>query len=550
MKPLLPTLGDTQRIVEWEELPDSVRAIPEGFNPLAAGVYMQHQTEWTRMIHAYDLAVAEKCRRSGITLATALDDTVTAASSKAAGGMNVFYIGDTREKGLEFIGYCAKFARTIVESMGGSAVSQIEQFLFEDQDTKGGDSKHINAFRIRFASGFRIVALSSRPENLRGLQGIVNIDEAAFHKNVGAVIESAAALLIWGGKIRVISTHNGGKNPFYQLVMDVKNGQYGASAGLFKITFDECVANGLYERVCFMQGKPATEDGKKDWYLRIRKAYGPRKAAMREELDTIPREGDGSALPGLWIERAMKAERPVLRLAYDDNFKFWPPDARARDMDAWLQKHLKPCLDALDKQQRWWFGMDFARKGHLSVITPITKKINLCRFVPFVIELHNCPIAQQKQALWTFIAALPNFSGGAMDATGPGQSLAEETWEKWNNVQEVTFTQNWYRDNMGALVDAFESDLMDIPRDREHDSDLRDLERVNGIIKPPDTAAETEGGVARHADYAISLALADFAARNASHFATDGYIAIPRHARGGADKRRDDDINPYASRRM
>jgi len=549
MKSALPALGDTQRIIEWDELPERVRAIPDGFNPLASGVFMKHQTEWVNLMHSVDLAIAEKCRRSGITLATALDDTITAASIKSAGGMNVFYLGDTREKGLEFIGYCAKFARTIVESMGGSAVSQIEQFLFEDQDTKGGDSKHINAFRIRFASGFRIVALSSRPENLRGLQGIVNIDEAAFHKNVGVVIESAAALLIWGGKIRVISTHNGVKNPFNQLVSDVRNGQYGKSADVFSITFDECVANGLYERVCFMQGKKPTDEGKKDWYLRIRKGYGPRKSAMREELDTIPRDGDGSAIPGLWIERAMKEERPVLRWSLDDNFKYWPPEARAREAEAWIQKHLKPLLDALDNNNRWWFGMDFARKGHLSVITPVTKKINLCRYVPFVIELHNCPIAQQKQVLWCFIAALPNFSGGAMDATGPGQNLAEETWDKWNNVLEVTFSQNWYRDNMGAFIDAFESDLMDIPRDSEHDSDLRDLERVDGIIKPPNVAAENEDGIKRHADYAIALALADFAARNASHFATDGFIAIPRHARGNSGKR-DNDDNDFASRRM
>ncbi|MDD5274165.1 MAG: hypothetical protein PHU14_15790, partial [Methylovulum sp.] len=438
---------------------------------------------------------------------------------------------------------------TIVESRGGSAVSQIEQFLFEDQDTKGGDSKHINAFRIRFASGFRIVALSSRPENIHGLQGIVDIDEAALHKDVRHVIESATALLIWGGKIRVISTHRGVKNPFNQLVADVKNELYGKAAAVFKITFDECVANGLYERVCFMQGKPCTEDGKKDWYTRIRKGYGPRKSAMREELDAIPRDGDGSAIPGLWIERAMKEERPVLRLSFADDFKYWSPDARTRHVEAWIQRHLKPLLDALDKKQRWWFGMDFARKGHLSVTSPITKKINLCRYVPFVIELHNCPIAQQKQVLWFFIPALPNFSGGAMDATGPGQNLAEETWDKWNSVLEVTFSQNWYRDNMGAFVDAFESDLMDIPRDREHDSDLRDLERVDGIIKLPKEATENDEGIARHGDYAISLALADFACRNGSHFATDGFVAIPRHARGNSGKR-DNDDNDFASRRM
>ena len=50
----------------------------------------------------------------------ALDDTIKAAARKSAGGDNVYYIGDTREKGLEYIGYCAKFARVIATARGES----------------------------------------------------------------------------------------------------------------------------------------------------------------------------------------------------------------------------------------------------------------------------------------------------------------------------------------------------------------------------------------------------------------------------------------------
>ncbi|PXB70047.1 hypothetical protein C0046_40535, partial [Pseudomonas aeruginosa] len=115
------------------------------------------------------------------------------------------------EKGLEFIGYCAKFSRVIAEAQA-SGVSEIEEFLFEDQDDSG-NTRQINAYRIRYASGFKIVALSSNPANLRGLQGKVIIDEAAYHRNVSAVLDAATALLIWGGRIVIISTHNGKSNP-------------------------------------------------------------------------------------------------------------------------------------------------------------------------------------------------------------------------------------------------------------------------------------------------------------------------------------------------
>jgi phage FluMu gp28-like protein len=511
---MLTPLSDTQRIVEWDELPDSVREIPDNFNPLDEGVFMKHQVEWIQLIHEVDLGAAEKCRRSGITLATAFDDTITAASRKSAGGSNIFYIGDTREKGLEFIGYVAKFAKVIVAAQG-EGVSQIEQFIFEDQSKRGEATQQITAFRVRFASGYRVVALSSRPENIHGLQGIVDIDEAALHKDVRKVIESATALLIWGGKMRIISTHRGVKNPFNDLIRDIKNGLYGKSAAVFRITFDECVANGLYERVCFMQGIKPTPEGKKDWYERIRKAYGPRKSAMREELDVIPRDGDGSAIAGLWIERAMKEDRPVLRLSLSDDFKHWAVETRTKEIEAWIKRELEPCLKLLDPTRPHFFGMDFARKKNLSVITPLAKQQNLTRKVPFVIELFNCPILQQQQILWYLISKLPRFSGGAMDASGSGQNIAELTWEKFPQVEQITLSNAWYRDNMGAFVQAFEDDMFDIPRDSDHEDDLRDLERIDGIVKlPKGSSEEDETGMARHGDYAISLALADYAARH------------------------------------
>lgn len=84
----LAPLADTQRIVEWDELPESVRNIPDSFDPLADGVLMKHQVEWIAL--KATIKVEEKGRRTGITFSEALDDTITAASRKSAGGDNVF----------------------------------------------------------------------------------------------------------------------------------------------------------------------------------------------------------------------------------------------------------------------------------------------------------------------------------------------------------------------------------------------------------------------------------------------------------------------------
>ena len=326
--------ADVVRILERHELPASVLDLPKGVNPLDAGILMKHQVEWIE--DSSSLKIEEKGRRTGITYAEALDDTVTAATKRKDGGDNIFYIGDTKEKGLEFIGYCAHFAQVLAKALNMEAndVSEIEVVFFEDQ-LPDGTSKQITSYRIRFASGFRIQALASRPASIRGLQGIVVIDEAAFHTNVQAVIDATLALIIWGGKIRIISTHNGEKNPFNQLIHDTRAGRY--AFAVHRATFDDAVANGLYERVCLMKGWEPTPEGKAIWYARIRGAYGANRAAMLEELDAIPREGSGVAIPGILIEKAMREDRPILRLALDSEFGAKPPEYRKSWVEDWIE---------------------------------------------------------------------------------------------------------------------------------------------------------------------------------------------------------------------
>ena len=506
--------GDIERILSWEELPASVREIPEGYNPLSDGVLMHHQSDWIQLCQDHDLCIAEKGRRTGITYATALNDTITAASSREARGDNVYYIGDTKEKGLEFIGYCAHMAKVMAAGMA-NGWRGIEVFLFEDQQPDGS-SKQITSYRIRFASGDHIVALSSNPASIRGLQGIVNIDEAAFHKNVQAVIDAATALIIWGGKIRIISTHNGAKNPFNQLIRDTRAGQY--SFKIYKVTFDDAVSNGLYERVCMIKGWTPTPEGKREWYERVRGAYGSNKAAMREELDAIPREGSGVAIPGILIEACMKEIRPIVRLALDDEFALRGMEYRDSWVADFIRQKINSLIDQLNRERRHFFGSDYSRYCDFAVFNPMTIEPHLTRRVPWFLEMRNVPTRHQQQILWHIIDRLPNFACGAMDATGNGQTIAEFTADKYGRerIIEVTLNDAWYRDHMGPFVDAFEDQMMDIGRDADVLNDLRSLERIDGIVKLPNirTADTKDFEFKRHGDSAISLALGHFATRS------------------------------------
>ena len=304
-----------------------------------------------------DFKVCEKSRRTGLTWAEAADDVLTAGRSREAGGMNVYYIGYNMDMAIEFIEACAMWARAFDQAC--EAVEEGEE-LFQD----GNDEKAIKTYTIRFASGFRIVALSSRPANLRGKQGVVVIDEAAFHNDLDELLKAAIALLMWGGKVRVISTHDGVDNPFNQLIEDIRAGK--RSGSIHRITFEDAIVQGLFERVCLRQGKVWSDDVQAMWNAAIRKTYGD---AASEELDVVPSQGSGAWLSGVLIEARMHSAQ-VLRYTCPQGFEKEPDAYRYQAIQEWLRLEVAPLLEELDPRLQSFMGMDFGRTGDLSVIAP------------------------------------------------------------------------------------------------------------------------------------------------------------------------------------
>ncbi len=131
-------------------------------------ILLPYQQRW--IADRAPVKVCEKSRRIGITWAEAADAALDAAGRN---GTDWWYIGYNKDMAREFIEDAAGWARRF-----NQAARAIEEIAIEDED------KDILAFRIRFASGNKIVALSSRPSNLRGKQGVAVIDEAAFHDSL------------------------------------------------------------------------------------------------------------------------------------------------------------------------------------------------------------------------------------------------------------------------------------------------------------------------------------------------------------------------------
>lgn len=468
--------------------------------PIPAAL-MGYQQRW--VADRSPLKVIEKSRRTGLTWAEAADDVLAAASTAAAGGQNVYYIAYNQDMTIEYIQACAMWARVF-----NHAASEIETGFWDGDE----DDKHIKTFTIRFpASGFRIVALTSRPSNLRGRQGTIVIDEAAFHDQLGELLKAALAMLIWGGRVRVISTHNGVENPFNELVEDIRAGK--RKGTVHRVTFQEAVADGLYRRVCLRLGKAWTAEEEAAWMADVYAFYGE---GSSEELDCVPANSGGAWLSRALIESRMSADTPVLRWECKAGFELLPDHIRAAECRDWLEAHLAPLLAALPADAISFNGEDFGRSGDLTVHVPLIQTQNLVRRVPFLIELRNVPFRQQEQIAFYLMDRLPRFTGGAFDARGNGQFLAEVAMQRYgaSRIQQVMLSEGWYREHMPPVKAALEDGTLDgLPRDADVLADLRAVQVIKGVPRIPETRTTGEDKGKRHGDAAVAVALAYFASR-------------------------------------
>ncbi len=464
----------------------------------APAVLLPYQQEWIQL--DAQLKIGEKSRRIGLTWAEAADDALIAAAAKTAGGQNVYYIGYNQDMALEYIQAVGMWARAF-----NYAAGEIEEGIWED----GKEDKNIKTYTISFPdSGHRVVALSSRPANLRGKQGVVVIDEAAFHDALDELIKAALALLIWGGRVRIISTHDGVTNPFNQLILEVRQRQ--RKGVVFKCTFKEAVTQGLYRRVCLRLGKDWNQSEENDWVNDVYDFYGD---AALEELDVIPSQGGGTYFPAVLVESRMSAEIPVIELYRDDNWGLKSVELRSIEIMEWCDEHLLPHLIKLDPKREHCFGEDFARSGDLTILNQAVIEPNLTRRILFQLELRNIPFAQQREVIYYILGRLPRLRGAAFDSRGNGQQIAEEAGDKFGHgiIHQVMITRSWYAENFPLLKKAYEDNSIIAPKHANVSSDMRAVKIDKGVPVMPEGKTNEKGKGQRHGDSAIAQVMMWFA---------------------------------------
>ena len=335
------------------------------------------------------------------------------------------------------------------------------------------------------------------------------IDEAAHHLDLEQILKAADALSDWGGRLTVVSTHNGDQNPFARLVEECRNG--GRRADLVRITIHDALADGLHRRRCELKGVPWTAASEAEWVSRKATGWG-----YQEEYEVIPSSGAGVYLPRMILEGCRDDGLRVIRWDCDADFLARTRTEQERQARAWMAESLAPTLAGLPRGEHYYLGADVGRSGDgdLSVfvllgVSPATG----IRRARAVVELRGVPFDEQWEILRALGQGAPRLIGGGVDRVGLGGWLAERAERTFGpeRIEAVAISEAWWLGALPKLRSALDEGLVRQPADLDLEADLGLVRVSNGVPKlHRDVRTRcSRTGRQRHGDYAVALALAN-----------------------------------------
>src|SRR5436190_13714600 len=323
----------------------------------------------------------------------------------------------------------------------------------------------LNSAEIKFANNSRFVALPAKPETVRGYSANLILTEFAFHDDPDAIwraIYPSISNPLRGGekKLRIISTPNGLNNKFADL--------WHNASDYTKHRTD------IYE---------AVKDG------------------LQLDIDKLKA---GLNDPDAWTQEheCQFIDTTSILLPYDLIQSCESPDASESDLN-------------LNPNPRYFLGIDFARKNHLTVAWLLEKlpSPSAMFITRHVLTLHNMStpdqIAQLRPLLKLAGRASIDYTGGGI---GLGDYLAQEFGE-WNpsshragKIELCQFTPALKGELFPRLRAAFEKKEILIPVSREIREDLHSIHRVVSTTGQITYRSSQSGD--GHSDRCTALALA------------------------------------------
>lgn len=426
--------------------------------------FLKYQSEWIN--NPSPFALAEKSRRVGITYAECYRITRDLATKKVKNNKTWFSSADlsASEEAVDYVGFWARMLNTAAKYVG-------EVVIDKDDD--------ITAHRVSFSNGCEFNAISSNPTRFRSKGGDVILDEFAHHKDQEKMFTAAKPSMMWGNKVKIISSHNGDETYFNGLVKEILKGKDGTMKNWFhtKITIEDAIKDGLIDTILgHKASKEEVAQFLEDTFS------GMTDEAIQEEFYCTPRSSSKNHLLPYELINAIERDNIL-----DDKLENITGDL--------------------------FVGMDIGRKNNPSVIW-VDELLGEMLYTRKVIPLKNVAYRTQKEILYSILSH-PNFRRAAIDATGIGNQLAEETQQDFGvlRVEAVMFTPRSKEEMASHTYIMVEGKKTLIPRDKVIRDDFYSVRAVvtaAGNVRY-EADIDKDGG---HADYFWAKALCLSAAKS------------------------------------
>lgn len=349
----------------------------------------------------------------------------------------------------------------------------------------------------------RITVMTSSPRRFRSKGGDVTISELAFHQDPREMWKAAAMSTMWGGQLRVISSHNGEESFFNELLgqarRHIEPETYGVpratdvKASVHRTTIQDAIDDGLVERVNETRGTDYTREG----FLEEVVSKCSSQEVADEELGCKPSKQAGSYFPSVLTTACVAPLAPM------------PTEE--------LGIFLEDISERAAEYDTLYAGADIARKNDRFVIAVLGKS-GLRRDVLGMLVYHDKKFSVMETAIVGLMAG--RFSGKAVrrisiDETGMGMQLAERMCDKFKSRAEgVTMTNPVKGDMFERLRVACEDRTIGLPDSLVLRADMAAIRREITKAGNIRYAAPKQGD--GHSDRAVALALALVAAESAS----------------------------------
>lgn len=455
--------------------------------------FLGYQARW---IHDESpVAMWEKSRRIGADWTEAL----RAVRERMSGVRNVdyWYSSADESAAVEFMQYVRRWA---VELYG-----QVLE-LIDDTEAFEGRDVRVMSVTLPEVNGRRprITAMASSPKAFRSKGGDVCISEMAFHTHAEQLWKAAAPVTMWGGRIRVISTHHGVGSLFNRLLTQANrrlnpetHGQPRATdlaASVHRVTIYDAINDGLVERINAVTGQHLTREE----FLALERSKCGDELVWREEYECVPSEEAESYFP-FDLLRQVASEPGAIVTRESAELVRLTQLAAAAD-----EKRGIPAADAV------YAGSDVGRRSDLFTVWVLVQRGGMRRTAA-VYGAQDMPFDQMEAVLCALMDT-GLVRRMAIDATGLGMQLAERMQQRYRNrIEPVTVTATVKEDLVTTARRDMEERTVTLP------DDIAILGEYNGFKRTVTSAGNVryaaDANGEGHADHAFAGMLALHAAK-------------------------------------